>query len=241
MTMDSTFIRELRDTAPGEIKEIEGRSYLLSPRGLNGIQLPMPEPLGLTTLDGIIDYLNCNPDLLELGFLFIHVKSPTLVELCGALTNQWNQRARYLEASPVLPQHRFGSAMTSEQFSIYVQSRFVATEKRADLLKVAGNVRQDATVTVADDGTSQNTTARTGVAKVENVQLPNPVELQPFVTFPEVEQPIRQFVFRMREGPEFSLYEADEGSWQAGTIQTISDYLETALSNNGISKVQVIS
>jgi len=52
----------------------------------------------------------------------------------------------------------------------------------------------------------------TGVAAVENINLPNTVTLKPFRTFAEVSQPESEFVLRLKEGNRVGLFEADGGA-----------------------------
>jgi len=80
-----------------------------------------------------------------------------------------------------------------------------------------------------DDGVTQAVEAKTGIARVENVTVPNPVTLRPYRTFLDVaEQPKCLFVFRMRQadkGPECALFEADSGLWKLEAIRQIKDWL----------------
>lgn len=61
---------------------------------------------------------------------------------------------------------------------------------------------------MVDDGVSQVATARSGVASVGKVVVPNPISLRPYRTFLEVEQQESDFVFRMHEGPKLALFGA---------------------------------
>lgn len=74
-------------------------------------------------------------------------------------------------------------------------------------------------------------TARSGIARVEEISVPNPVFLAPFRTFREITQPLSPFVLRMKQGregglPTVALFEADGGKWKLDAIQFIRDYLE---------------
>ncbi|PFR65873.1 hypothetical protein COK29_26730, partial [Bacillus cereus] len=65
---------------------------------------------------------------------------------------------------------------------------------------------------------------------------PNPVSLQPYRTFVEVEQPKSNFIFRMKDGPRCSIHEADGGAWKLQAMNNIEDYLTTALADEVDSK-----
>lgn len=97
-------------------------------------------------------------------------------------------------------------------------------------LTVAGNVSDGVTRDFSDDGISQAGTIRSGIASMADVAMPNPVQLAPYRTFPEIEQPLSSFVFRARSGggdskPTFALFESDGGAWRIEAMQRISDWL----------------
>ena len=69
-----------------------------------------------------------------------------------------------------------------------------------------------------------------GIARVEDVPVPNPVELMPYRTFREVTQPTSTFILRLKPGrdgalPTCALFEADGGAWKLRAIQSIAAYL----------------
>ena len=95
-----------------------------------------------------------------------------------------------------------------------------------------GNLTEDAVRTMTDDGVSQVTAVRTGVATVADVKVPNPVSLRPFRTFIEVDQPESRFIFRMREGGRCAIFEADGGAWKLEAKKNIYNYLAEQLEEN---------
>lgn len=100
-------------------------------------------------------------------------------------------------------------------------------EPLAATLYVTGIV-QNAEVKTADDGISQRVTTRTGVARIGEIDLPNPVTLKPYRTFPEADQPESDFVFRVRqiEGKVgIALFEADGGRWKLQAALNIKEWL----------------
>lgn len=77
-----------------------------------------------------------------------------------------------------------------------------------------------------------------------NAQVPNPVILAPYRTFPEIEQPLSKFIFRMKNdrGPEAALFEADGKAWRNKAIRDIKEYLEKALEDlEGDLQIQIIA
>ena len=104
------------------------------------------------------------------------------------------------------------------------------TPEVESILSIVGNLRDEHVKTVGDDGISQSVAVRTGISSVEDVAIPNPVTLQPYRTFLEVEQPESEFIFRMQRGhegqlPVCGLFEADAGAWELKAITNIRDWL----------------
>ena len=82
---------------------------------------------------------------------------------------------------------------------------------------------------LSDNGFSQTVAARSGVASVAEVELPNPIRLRPYRTFLEINQPESLFVVRARQGkplPEFSVHLADAGLWKLMAIEAIKDFFK---------------
>jgi hypothetical protein len=80
-----------------------------------------------------------------------------------------------------------------------------------------------------DDGVSQRTTVKQGVALKETVTVKGRVTLRPYRTFREIEQPASTFVFRLQshEGavPACGLFEADGGTWKLDAVLAIKTWL----------------
>ena len=82
-----------------------------------------------------------------------------------------------------------------------------------------------------DDGVTQVATINVGVAVKADALVPNPVELIPFRTFQEVDQPASKFVFRVgnQEVPTFKLVEAENSIWKNQAIENVKRFLRDAL------------
>lgn len=93
----------------------------------------------------------------------------------------------------------------------------------------------EAVKNVSDDGLTQTINVRAGITRVGEVDVPNPVTLRPFRTFPEIEQPASQYVLRLRSGgkgggpPECALFGVDSGLWEIEAIALIKSWLQERL------------
>ena len=178
--------------------------------------------LTVSTLTGLVDYIKSDLDKLP-EKLLIQVISPREVALYSPL-NADREREQYISAEAILPDNVvYDRFIGTEQFNIMLQSAFVDVGTKSALLKYTGLIQDEAVKTIGDDGVSQQVTVKTGVASVGQAIVPNPVELAPYRTFPEVEQPISKFIFRMQEGPRAALYEADGGAWRNKAILSIKE------------------
>jgi hypothetical protein len=152
-----------------ETLEINGQQY--SNQSLFLIKQPTPAPITVRSLSGVVDYLKSEYDAP--GALMVHVESPTKVSAFTSFNDDYNRKT-YIEAEALLPTIRFSTWTDVEEFNIQLQSLFHPNDTRAALLKLVGNVREDAEQSYADDGVTQRVTAKTGIATVGEVSVPNP-------------------------------------------------------------------
>ena len=236
--------QRIQEDARPEVMDIDGRQY--TTRKVHPVHRPVPdEPLQVSTLQAVADYFNLNPDMAELQRLFVRVVSPVEVHVEGALQPGFLERPVFMEAKALLPVHRYGQWLDAEDFSIWLQSCFcgplaleegVPVNTRAGVLKFISHVVRTAEHGVADDGTTQAVEVRTSVGSKAMTALPNPVLLQPFRTFAEVEQPASSFVFRVNDdkGLHYRLDEADGGSWRIDAVKRIADWLSGHITVDGM-------
>ena len=128
---------------------------------------------------------------------------------------------------------KMGTPLATRTFAMASEAHQDVTT--AAILQIVGNLRAEAVQVVADDGVSQQVTTKAGVARVENVTVPNPVGLRPYRTFQEIEQPASQYVLRMRrEGgnglPSIALHEVLDDQWRFKAVQQIKKFLESIVS-----------
>lgn len=207
-----------------KLEEIAGQTF--STQRLHLVEQATPATLTVNSLSGLVEYLQSGFDGDDK--LMVHVISPTEVLAFGTL-NRDQARNKMIKATAMLPEFSFDRWYDTESFNIKLQSCFVSTYDRDIMLKVVGNIQEEQVKTVGDNGVSQSVTARTGVASVAEVKVPNPVVIKPYRTFVEVEQPASDFIFRMQSGPKCAIFEADGGKWQLEAMQNIKAYLEEKL------------
>ena len=230
-------LQYLVDLGEAKLHEIGGRTY--STKGLHHMTSPQAETLHVNTLSGLTDYILSEFDKEALGNVLAHVASPFEVSLISDI-NQDRMREIYITAKALSPNFAFERYYDLENFNIKLQSCFAVNEDTAQLLRLVSNVKDFSGKQYGDDGISQQVTAKTGIATVEDIRVPNPVILAPYRTFIEVEQPISKFVFRMRksgEHVECALFEADGGAWKIEAMKNIKLYLQERLEGTSIKVI----
>lgn len=212
------------------ITEIDGNTY--SDKPLNRISyVPYAKTIGMKTLTSLVEYIKANIDSMS-ERMIVHVISPTEVHLYSSLDAD-RKREYLVEVNAELPDFRFGSFIDHENFVIALQSKFVPNEDRDLVLKFAGTVEDGTVAEYGDDGVTQKATIKTGVASKADAVVPNPVNLIPYRTFLEVEQPASDFIFRMKSscGVQCAIFEADGGAWKNVAMSRIKSYLQFELSD----------
>ncbi len=195
------------------------------------------DKLDISSLNGLTGYINLKVDEKAIKNLLIVINSPRSVSVYEQAESADGKRMCWLDADYETDGFPFGRYLDHEEFMVKAQALIVPDKGDIDeLLKLVGNITTSAVQTSIDDGVSQSITIEKGVRKSE-VELPNPVNLAPRRTFPEVVQPVSPFVLRvrqMRDGtmPEIALFEADGGLWKTDAIQEIREYLLLNLNND---------
>lgn len=223
------FVEKIESMAEAKILEIDDLKY--STHKLFPLARPLAPRLELSTLAGIATYLQHNGDGVSALHTMLIVHGEDSVSLIGPLIDPERQRELFVMAMAERCQFPFGTYLPREDFHVKLMSMFVQTEQRDLLLRYIAGIVQKAEVETTDDGISQRVTAKTGVARVGKVDLPNPIALRPYRTFPEVDQPESSFVFRVKQTSDgtdttMALFEADGGRWKLEAAANIKKWLE---------------
>lgn len=217
-----------------KVVEINGKTYC-NKNLTRYDEEPMASAIEATTLTAMIDYIkNCKDELRE--SMVIHVVNPTTVKLYSGLTKE-RDREHLFKSNAIVPKFSFDNWYDQERFIIELQADFEVTADLEAILKVAGNVEAKTTANYGDDGVSQKTTIKQGIASKADVLVPNPVSLVPYRTFLEVKQPASEFVFRIRDNggePIFKIVEAEGGLWRNEAMHNIKQYLIENLQDNPV-------
>jgi hypothetical protein len=224
----------LMNAGKAEVIDIDGKKF--TTKRVERVENPSPAHITMNTLTGLIEYVEANVDGLNFasGKLLVHVVNERTVKLCSDLQED-GERHYFIQCEALTPRLGMNTYKYGEKFNVMLQSCFLDNEDRARILNLVSNVKEEKVKNTFDDGVSQQIVAKTGIATVGAVSVPNPVTLIPFRTFIEVEQPESKFVFRVKDGPEMALFEADGGEWRLAAMLRIKKYIDTAFAEKNIS------
>lgn len=222
------------------IQEINGETY--TDKRLNRVRHnPKARVLEMSTLTSLLDYIQAEIDVMS-EKMIVQIVSPLEVRLISML-DQDRIREELIVVSGRVPNFPYGNYMDHESFLIALQAKFKPNKDRDLLLRFAGTVENGTVTSYGDDGVTQKATIKKGIASKEECLVPNPVKLQPYRTFAEIEQPESAFIFRMRDddryGVQCAIFEADGGAWAHMATDSIKEFLVDNLSD--LNQFTVIS
>ena len=214
-----------------EIEDVNGIRTTFSTKTLFQIKAAAPEePSGVavSTLAGFADLIRAGLEGKDFPQEWmIHVQDEKRVSLKVKTSDKFGRRLTLIEAQPVsFRQFQFGQWYTQEEFAIAVASLFAESPDKDYVLRMASTLTNEVTTLSEDDGFSQKATTKAGMRLKEAITIKPKVAMAPYRTFPEVDQPVSEFVLRARCGdgasPSLMLIEADGGRWKVDAIAKIS-------------------
>lgn len=204
---------------------------------------PAPDPIILSSLSGFVDYVNENPDGLNLAECVVVIHDPGRVALYSKLVGVHRQRLEYAEA--VAPaarsiDHRlqgFQAGADPETTIVRLKTWCKDAGDRDRVVQILGNLTDEEVKTLVDDGFTQKAAVRSGIQVVAEVKVPNPVDLAPWRTFGEIEQPTSPFLLRLSKGPQgpvVTLTIADDVTWRVNVVDAIWRYLDNEIKSGDL-------
>ena len=224
-------ILELRK--PNTIKDEYDREYMI--RGYEKVKETTFPTLQTNSLQSIIDYVKENKE----NYFVINIESHKKVKLISRPFGKHQQRDEFIIATAMTPNYITGRYQEQEDFIVNLLTCFEESEGREYALSIASHMVEGKEVKVADDGITQRATLSQGVSTLKDEEVNPFINLVPYRTFLEVEQPKSLFLIRLRKGPTVAIFESDGGAWKYQAIQNIVDYFENELEDHR-EQIQII-
>lgn len=187
-----------------------------------------PDKIYLNTLDSLIDYFKNNINEIAEERTIVIVDNSREVYVYTE-NDELEKRTLLIRVEAGLPNLSFGQFMPADEFNIMLQSKFLNEYDRENVIDFASHLVVEAGQDIEDDGISQITTVKAGVASRQKAKAPNPVKLAPYRTFLEVEQPESDFILRLDKNANLALFEADGGFWKLQAVRLVKNYLSENL------------
>lgn len=224
-------IEKILSLGKSEVVELDGYKYHLTNNGLNIINPPKFLPHNqLSTLKGFCDEIvDTYCDELQIEIV---INSPINVIAKSVMADKWNRDCIISESTAIVNEiDRLNSYTDQETFILFIMTNFLPSPDRETILQIAGNLRSEKLITLADDGVTQVASVKAGLTKLSQVEIKNPIELIPIRTFQEIEQPKSKFIFRLRDGkdwmlPACAIYEIKDNQWKIEAMNSIRRFIE---------------
>lgn len=246
---------QARDAHGATIHHIHGDTFVEVGGQFNRVMPKAVHPEGLSVkgLESLLLFLKAERGVWDDSGLFLHIVGPTRVDIRGGLNEADKSRPTYGYAAYDAP--KIGAineknhavfGIPQRDFVSQLSALFVDSGDRALVLKIAGRIVRDSNVETVEDGHNQRVEISKGLSIKDQQEVPNPVTLSPLVTFPEVGQPDRKFVFRFDDRaitdgtPAMGLFPADGNAWETKAVDLIRAHLKARMGELAIYDVPVV-
>ena len=225
-------IEKIAAMATPRLEPIGDSVFMIGPNGAEELRPEMDRmtTITLSSLDALVKMVKTELGNSYYAPLFIQIPGHTKVI---AFTPP-DPKARELRLMPYevratdVPGWEAETLMGFEEAMIALRARFQETEDTTYALKLLSDITTGSKVTYNDNGIATSVVTQSGVALQRNANIRPIINLRPYRTFQEVEQPESRFLIRVTErGIKF--VEADGGMWKLAARQTIKEWLEKEL------------
>lgn len=229
----------LKDAIDRIVEMVAPKTYQIGPYTYASKELKLveaepsrPKDFCVDTLSGLVRIIKEEGSQVKDLKLLVQVEDQRHVAVWSdylMLSYRQFERWRLYTAEADVPRITVGNYMDQQQAIIELQSLHNATPDRDYLLDLLSKIDVTQGVKSTDNGVTQEATVKTGVVLKDTVPVKPIVELQPFRTFLEVDQPVSKFLLRVDENGRAGLFEADGGAWKLEAKRSIAAWLSDAL------------
>lgn len=219
--------------------EYEGKTY--ADKNLDVLSRNYVRCIDLCSLKQLVSFIKttvANTKEIKLPLL-VSAINENQVRLNSSLNNVL-ERQYIADVQAMSPNIQFEKYLSPEQFIIQLQTCFLDTDTRNQLMELVSSMVQTNTVERQDDGISQTLVVRKSNGLNSSVELTPIVRLTPIRTFFEVDQVESVYLLRSDSLGNLALFEADGGMWRAEAQRRITTYLEKELEDEIIDNEVVV-
>lgn len=208
--------------------EIGGQTYADAPLTRIPPHVDRPDCVQVSGLDGVCKLIRTELAKID-TVVMVQAKAHNAVEVMTTYLPDFSRNILYC-AKADAPGLRTGFR-SREAALIELRSLFIPNEGTAYLLDLLARMTDENSVTSRDNGVTQTVEAKQGVSLNCMVEVKPRVQLRPFRTFLEVEQPESEFLIRVDAEEGIGFFEADGGIWKLEAKRNIAEYFNTNLAD----------
>ncbi|MDR0477019.1 MAG: hypothetical protein LBH14_03650 [Desulfobulbaceae bacterium] len=207
---------------------LDGRNF--DSATMKPIMPAMPETMHVSSLQGVVDFVNFEfpEDKKHLAFL---LDADAVQVVSDLMPPEWRRRI-YLQAVSPSPNHFFKVDIAVTDAICWLQTGFMPSPDRDHIIAMISHLKGGTSITVSDDGLSQRAAVKSGITRTGTEDVRNILQLRPFQTFCEIEQPEVSCLIRLKEdGDNFKIKitQADGGRWKIAARAAIAAWLREKL------------
>lgn len=231
--MDGTAVKEIAALKAVEQKTvvIDGKTY--TDRDLKLIvNDSRPAPLKFLSLTALFDYVREKCEDISGGKVFFLVDNINHVSLVQEFSGERKTRTVFAEVNPITTDtFPFTKWMDIESMIINAKTYFLPGDDLDEIISLLSSVSKDSSVDTKDDGVTQQVNVRVGLrgALTEKKDSKGIFKMAARRIFPEVDQPVSDFIFRMKASDPVmaAIFESDGGAWKLQALENIGNWLKS--------------
>lgn len=236
-------IEKIQELCAPKVVDVEGVSYLIDENGYTQIKkkLEYPSCIDLSSLDALVAFIKTEA-VNRYSQVYITIPDHMTVKCFTQPYKDLREDRVYLYKATATDVPGWGEkvALGFEEAQIALRTRFQHTPDTDYALKLLSDITLGGKVTFNDNGVATSVVTKKGIDLQSNAAIRPIINLRPYRTFQEVEQPESQFLIRINER-NITFIEADGGMWKLVARKTVKDYLSYELSAEETAGTVVIA
>lgn len=212
------------------IKVVDGVNYFQNGHGHLAEVFPSPMPLiKIGSLTGLVDFVHSIGSYADRMIFVVDHKTVAYTEMM--VDPKTKQRQGHAQAMFELDEEfQFGRKYKHDEFMVKLICMFMKTDRQQNFIEKVSTIKLVNTDDSHDTGATNKKSQSLGV-EIAGDAKEFSVNLKPFRTFPEIDQPESPFIFRVDNEKYCALHECDGGAWKNQARLKIKQYLADKLDN----------
>lgn len=235
-------IEKIQELCAPHIVKVDGVDFLVDGNDYAQIKkdLEYPGRIELSSLDALVAFVKTEA-IRNHKMVYITIPDHKTVQCFSQPYGDLRMERVYLYTANATDVPGWGEkvALGFEEALIALRTRFQPTNDTDYALKLLSDITTGSKVTYNDNGVATSVVTKKGIDLQSNAAIRPIINLRPYRTFQEVQQPQSQFLIRINER-NITFIEADGGMWKLTARNTVKEYLSKALEEEAAAGAVVI-